>query len=260
VKDTNYKTVDLHVLAAAALTSSMNRYSDSTWSQSFSTLATVDARDGDDEATISGPRRFTGAHTLVMTPDDVRNTSFYGSNGSVLYSVTSTPVNGGKSLQTEVKDFEDNIIGLYTVSKSSETIVLGNSPPIKRKAWLATGGLLSDKVTRFDHEGVTYKWKCKESNNRDFTMELRSGNPTHINPIARFTSSRRDWTAPSNQLYVKSATFEFSEDGALIRDICIFSFIVAEKIREEGKPWAHNFDLQEHSARGTESGYRGLNV
>ena len=87
----------------------MNRYSDYTWSQSFSTLATVDAREGDDEATISGPRRFTGAHALVMTPDDVRNTSFYASNGSVLYVVTSTPVNNGKAFQTEVKDFEGNV-------------------------------------------------------------------------------------------------------------------------------------------------------
>ena len=47
---------------------------------------------------------------------------------------------------------------------------------------------------------------------------------------------------------MKSATFELNEDGALIRDICVFSFIVAEKIREQGKPWA--FDLQESSARG----------
>ena len=96
----------------------MNSYSDSTWSQSFSTLATIDAQDDDDEVTISGPRLFTGGHTLVMTPDDVRNTTFYGSNGSVLYVVTNPPINGRKASQTEVKDFEGNVRNISVRLKS----------------------------------------------------------------------------------------------------------------------------------------------
>ena len=91
----------------------MDLYTESSWSQSISTLATANARDGDDEITLTaGLRRVTDAQSLIMTPEDTHNTSFYARDGSVQFKVTTKVVDGGKSnaaAETTVADFDGNV-------------------------------------------------------------------------------------------------------------------------------------------------------
>jgi len=218
----------------------MDSYTDPNWSQSLSTLATTTARDDDDEVTVAGgPRRITGSQLLIMTPDDVRNTKFLGSEDgtNLQYTVTTKSINSGPKacMESVVTDYMGHVVGVYTAPLTSyggsELITLGNDQPTKRKTWLSTGGPFDKVIGKFDHAGFTYKWTIKESKGLDVTMELYSNNPTDISPIARFISSRHASTG-KNML---DATLALNASGAAIRDLCIFSFVVTDRIRMQAK-------------------------
>jgi len=90
-------------------------------------------------------------------------------------------------------------------------------------------------VAQFRLAGNTYKWIGKEERKGEIDLELSSSDVTHVNPIARYSNSRRDLRNGSEPRTI-DATLEISADGSRLLDICIFSFVVTEKLRRNGTP------------------------
>ncbi|KAJ3534055.1 hypothetical protein NM688_g7192 [Phlebia brevispora] len=177
--------------------------------------------------------------TLIMTPNNPKNTIITLSNGPIAYKVDT--MRSGRKVVTRVCDITDREIASLQWGITTDTVKFGDRDAVPMTEWMKKSSVPFKRYFSFtDDQERKYRWKGLSSSQ---CLELYAEDDNFETPICRFVDDRltNGFGRPQN---LEEARIVLTPRALQIQDLAIVSLLFLEKAKrtdDKTKPMDPDF-------------------